>query len=136
MERRIRGFRSATACAREVFEIERGNSSHVYNLRASKTYVAKRTVWAKTRANGQHRVACGARPAGNAGAPACGHGPPGRPGRRQGSVSDQFRSRNTGFPVPPAQIRSTLMHPAPASSDGKGQTTRITRAAGGTMCIC
>ena len=31
------------------------------------------------------------------------------------------RGRNTGFPVPPAQIRTcTLMHPAPAlASDGK-----------------
>ena len=34
---------------------------------------------------------------------------------------DDVRGRNTGFPVPPAQIRTcTLMHPAPAlANDGK-----------------
>ena len=47
------------------------------------------------RVNGQHRVACGARSAGNAGAPACGHGSPGRPGRRQGSVSDQLQDSDS-----------------------------------------
>ena len=42
---------------REVFDDARFerlagiSSSHVYNLRASKTYVAKRTVWTKTRAS-------------------------------------------------------------------------------------
>ena len=68
------------------------SNSHVYNLRASKTYVTKRTVWTKTRAATVGialRQAAG--PAGEAGAPARGHGPPGRPERREGPVPGQPR---------------------------------------------
>ena len=40
---------------------------------------------------------------------------------KHGDKQKTGRGRNTGFPVPPAQIRTcTLMHPAPAlASDGK-----------------
>ena len=116
---------------REVFDDARFerlagiSSSHVYNLRASKTYVAKRTVWTKTRAS-TVSIALRAAP-----------DPQGMPGHLRVDTVHQGdrdgvkglylinyktgRGRNTGFPVPPAQIRTcTLMHPAPAlASDGK-----------------
>ena len=42
-------------------------------------------------------------------------------GALQHTTDKTGRGRNTGFPVPPAQIRTcTLMHPAPAlANDGK-----------------
>ena len=101
------------------------SNGHLYNLRKSRTYRTVRRAWDHTRPSrvmiGEHR-----RP-----------NPRGQPGFvrvdtvHQGDLDGvkgvyhinykTGRGRNTGFPVPPAQIRTcTLMHPAPAlASDGK-----------------
>ena len=68
------------------------SNSHVYNLRAVEDIRDQaHGVDEDACGDGGHRAAPGAGPAGEAGAPARGHGPPGRPERREGPVPGQPR---------------------------------------------
>ena len=77
------------------------SNGHVYNLRNSATYRAKRTAWTRTR---PATVAIGPRqapePEGRPGPCARRHGAPGRPRRGQGPVPDQPGRRGH-----PARVR-------------------------------
>ena len=80
---------------RRFERLARLSRSHLYNLRASRTYRTKRTRWEKTRASPVAiAVRQGAGAQRSAGLRAGGHGASGRPGRTQGRVRRQHGGRS------------------------------------------